>query len=1086
MELFDLDDYENIEEKKNPPEKEEEKKEETEEEEEEEEEKEPQNIKKKETNEENKTESPIEKPQDKNDIKVIEQKEEKIQNIQKEEKPISKMEKNSQIKKSQIEYAIEDKIPISQYEKIQNLAIKYPFELDDFQKRGIIRVENHENVLICAHTSSGKTLVAEYAIAKTKQLKKRIIYTSPIKALSNQKFRDFKLLFNDVGIITGDVSINQDAQCIIMTTEILQNWLYKENDKLKSVDYIIFDEVHYINDQERGHVWEEILILLPSNIGLVMLSATIPNYFDFARWIGRIKGITIYIEITYKRVVPLEHKIYINNKNIFIFKTGDDKILEDNIHSALKAIKDEGNNFNMKKNKPQGKKERQQRLDKLFNQIKSYNSFLLKRQLEEFNNKKPNSTNSITRTHLKIEEIVSYINKHDLTPCVMFTFSIKKIDEYAKMLSQNTYINQNESERIIKFFNKSIKSKLSESDQKIGQIQFLKKLLPSGIGVHHSGLLPILKEIVEILYSKGLIKILFATTSFSIGLNMPTKTVVFTDITKFNEGKSEILSSSEYLQMCGRAGRRGHDDKGHVFLMLGDKYNIPTKDSIVQMCKGSGTSVSSKFRLSYKTIICFLFRNIKNIVTFFKESYIENSTYISMPLIRKNIEEGEKKLNQCEKIDCMYDIESIGDYYECNFNLEKIRGKLFGFNYINDLLKNNGRLIKINSKVDLKDIFVFVVHYYTEFDGEIWCISVNNDKKKVIEYENKNIKKGEFNKTGVINGKFYEYFTVEIEEIVDIYDYILKNSKNYKYIKDEDEFDFYQQKDLENVLNELIEINDDKVKVCNYLKISRNDLKINELLNGKNKNQTLLITNQCHNCPLREKHIKQYGNMKKIKEELKKNKDKLSEENLKCFGEFNSRLNVLKKLNYVNEENQLEIKGKAAKEITSADCIIVSELLLSNIIDKLSIDELIAFLSCFIGNKNSIDFTDPEISETFTDAINDFKLIYDNVIEIEKKENFEENTYNRRISFGLSKPIKSWMLGKHFYEILDECDMDEGKIYSMINRLCTFFDSLCEFYKVLGNTTLGEKFVNAKNVLLREIMTCQSLYLDEDLNIDNI
>ncbi len=1099
MDLLDLDDYEDKEEKKIPPEKEEEKKEENKsenEEEENEKEIESQNTKNEEIKLENKTESTEQNINDKNDTKELEKKEEKTEKTEKTEKKTEKIEKEKEpiiekekkpIKKTdQIEYAIEDRISISEYEKIENLAIKYPFELDDFQKRGIIRVENHENVLICAHTSSGKTLVAEYAIAKTKQLKKRIIYTSPIKALSNQKFRDFKLIFSDVGIITGDVSINQDAQCIIMTTEILQNWLYKGNDKLSSVNYIIFDEVHYINDQERGHVWEEILILLPSNIRLVMLSATIPNYFDFAKWIGRIKGMTIYIEITYKRVVPLEHKIYINNKNVFIFKTGDDKILEDNIYKALKGIKDEGNNFNMKKNKPQGKKERQQRLDKLFNQIKSYNSFLMKRQLDEFNNKNPNSSNSITRTHLKIEEIVNYINKQNLTPCVMFTFSIKKIDEYAKMLSQNTYINPNESQRIIKFFDKSIKSKLSESDQKIGQIQFLKKLLPSGIGVHHSGLLPILKEIVEILYSKGLIKILFATTSFSIGLNMPTKTVVFTDISKFNEGKSEILSSSEYLQMCGRAGRRGNDDKGHVFLMLGDKYTIPTKDNIVNMCKGSGTSVSSKFRLSYKTIICFLFRKIKDIVSFFKESYIENSTFISMPLIRKKIEDGEKKLNQCQKIDCMYDIESIGDYYECNFNLEKIRSKLFEFNYINDLLKNNGRLIKINSKVDLKDIFVFVVHYYTEFDGEIWCISVNNDKKKVIEYENKNIKDGKFNKFGVINGKFYEYFTVQIEEIVDIYDYILSNSKNYKYIKDEEDFDFYQQKDLENVLNELLEINDDKVKVCNYLKISRNDLQINELINGKNNNQTLLITNQCHNCPLREKHIKQYENIKKIKEELKKNKDKLSEENLKCFGEFNSRLKVLKKLNFVNEENQLEIKGKAAKEITSADCIIVSELLLSNIIDKLSIDELIAFLSCFIGNNNSIDFTDPEISENFTNAIKDFKLIYDNVVEIEKKENFEENTYNRRISFALSKPIQSWMLGKHFYEILDECDMDEGKIYSMINRLCTFFDSLCEFYKVLGNTTLGEKFVNAKNVLLREIMTCQSLYLDDDLDIDNI
>ena len=182
----------------------------------------------------------------------------------------------------------------------------------------------------------------------------------------------------------------------------------------------------------------------------------------------------------------------------------------------------------------------------------------------------------------------------------------------------------------------------------------------------------------------------------------------------------------------------------------------------------------------------------------------------------------------------------------------------------------------------------------------------------------------------------------------------------------------------------------------------------------------------------------------------------------------------------------MELKGKAAKEITSADCIIVTELLLSNIIDKLTIDELIAFLSSFIINQNIIDFEDPDISENFTNAINDFKKIYDNLIEIEKNENFEENTYNRRIGFYLAKPIQSWMLGKHFNEILNECEMEEGKIFSMINRMVTFFDSICEFYKVLGNTTLGEKFVNAKSILLREIMTCQSLYLDDDLDIDHI
>ena len=271
-----------------------------------------------------------------------------------------KLNKNVETKKKDIIYAIEDKIDIKKYNEI-NLAMKFPFELDDFQKRGIIRVENHENVLVCAHTSSGKTIVAEYGIAVTRRNKKRIIYTAPIKALSNQKYRDFKEKFDDVGVVTGDVSINPDAQCLIMTTEILQNMLYKQSEKLKNVDYIIFDEVHYINDTERGHVWEEILILLPNSIGLVMLSATIPNYFDFAKWIGSIKEKTIYIEITYKRVVPLEHNIYINNKKIITFKTSDDKVWENKIIEGIKLADEENKKIMSIVSKPQGKKERKQR-----------------------------------------------------------------------------------------------------------------------------------------------------------------------------------------------------------------------------------------------------------------------------------------------------------------------------------------------------------------------------------------------------------------------------------------------------------------------------------------------------------------------------------------------------------------------------------------------------------------------------------------------------------------------------------------------------------------------------------------------------
>ena len=180
------------------------------------------------------------------EIKKEEQKEK--EEIKEKEEPKENKEKKEEIKKEVI-YAKKDEIDVKKYLEL-DLAMKFPFELDDFQKRGIIRVQNHQNVLVCAHTSSGKTVVAEYGIAMTRRNKKRIIYTSPIKALSNQKYRDFKEKFDDVGIITGDVSINPDAQCIIMTTEILQNWLYKQSEKLRQVDYVIFDEVHYINDTE--------------------------------------------------------------------------------------------------------------------------------------------------------------------------------------------------------------------------------------------------------------------------------------------------------------------------------------------------------------------------------------------------------------------------------------------------------------------------------------------------------------------------------------------------------------------------------------------------------------------------------------------------------------------------------------------------------------------------------------------------------------------------------------------------------------------------------------------------------------------
>ena len=1047
-----------------------------------------------------------EEKQEKEELKNVQEKAEKQEIKEDQKKPEEINIKKEEPIKKEIIFAKKDNIDLKKYDEIKNLAMKFPFELDDFQKRGIIRVQNHENVLVCAHTSSGKTVVAEYGIALTKMNKKRIIYTSPIKALSNQKYRDFKEKFDDVGVITGDVSINPDAQCIIMTTEILQNWLYKQSEKLRQVEYVIFDEVHYINDTERGHVWEEILILLPQNIGLIMLSATIPNYLEFAKWIGSIKKATVYIEITYKRVVPLEHNIYVNTKNVFKFlntSENNGKANQDIIYKAFNCAKDEYNKIYKKQREPKSKKQKEQRQQRLIDQMKTFQKFLNKRQQDEFNEVySKDNMNVITQKHFKIEEISNYLQKENLFPAVMFTFSIKKIEEYAKMISKTQYNTQIESTKIISFFDKCIK-KLNDYDRKIGQVQELRQLLPTGVGVHHSGLLPILKEIVEILYSKGLIKILFATTSFSIGLNMPTRTVIFTDITKFNNGKKGLLSSSEYLQMCGRAGRRGKDDKGNIYIILDDKLCQIEPSSVFNMASKEGTSVESQFRLSYKVIINFFYKNIKNIVQFFKESYIENSTFISMPKIRKNIEELSVIVNEMKGIECeKNDIETMSEYYNVTANLKEIRNKLFGNDYIKELLKDKGRIILYNSKKQMRNIYLLVVNHYTDYDGEIWCLSVNGDQNEVMKYKNSKESKekknqGPYARKGIKNEKYFSYFSIYYEDIVDICDFKLKclskkKSNLNEVIQDDDGFDFYLSQNLNIILDELLSINTDlesnksDIKIINYSKISKNDFDVSKIIKIKEEYSSKQIKNLCHNCKLRKTHYDEYETNKEIIDKLEMNKKKISEDNLRYFKEFQVRIEILKNMGYIDEENNLTLKGKAAREITCCDCLIVTELLFSNILNKLSISEITAFLSCFILNSNEIKFEDPEISEEFTKAIEELKKINKNIKEKENEKTFEESSYNRKIDFSIAPTIKSWMEGKHFSEILEECELEEGKVYSIINRLSGFFDSIVEFYNVLGNKTEGEKYINAKNILLRDVLVCKSLYLQDDLNLNEL
>eukprot|EP01147_Barroeca_monosierra_P001045 gene1045-4279_t len=493
--------------------------------------------------------------------------------------------------------------------QVPHPAMTYPFELDDFQKQAIICMERHESVFVAAHTSAGKTVVAEYAIAMSKQHMTRCIYTSPIKALSNQKFRDLWTQFEDVGLLTGDVQIRPNASCLIMTTEILRSMLYRGADLIRDVEWVIFDEVHYINNPERGVVWEETIIMLPKHVKVIMLSATVPNTFDFADWVGRTRRQRVYVISTPRRPVPLAHYLYVpgnssNNSDLWQVVDPSGRFLQKNYYEAVQAQK---------------------------NSTKSQHTNLYGPK-RNFNFKDDRSTYTAFVRHLL---------KKNLTPCVVFTFSKDRCDKNARHVKNNKLTTANEEKRINTIFHRSI-SILSGSDRDLPQIRRVHMLVLNGVGVHHAGLLPIMKELIEILFSQGLIKVLFATETFAMGVNMPAKCVAFDSTTKFDSQQRRDLQPGEYIQMAGRAGRRGLDTTGTVIIIC--KRDVPEGGNLRHMILGQPTTLTSRFRLTYNMILNLLRVEGLKVEDMMRSSFSEAALQRECCGQEQELEQGQAKL----------------------------------------------------------------------------------------------------------------------------------------------------------------------------------------------------------------------------------------------------------------------------------------------------------------------------------------------------------------------------------------------------------------------------------------------------------
>ena len=455
--------------------------------------------------------------------------------------------------------------------------LKYKFEFDSFQKCAISCVHNHDSVLVSAHTSAGKTVIAKYAIASALKHNQRVIYTSPIKALSNQKFKEFVDEFDPdsekglVGLETGDVVINHSAPILVMTTEILRMMLFTGDSMIREVAWVIYDEVHYMKDPNRGVVWEESIIMLPDAIRFVFLSATIPNAREFSEWIAKTHKQICHVVYTEHRPVPLHYYLSpLGQAKNFKVRDADGEINDQAFNTACSLVK-------IQKEKA-----------KTFGSITVKNSTVSKPKV---------SKKSIAQHTCNI---VKHLYDSKLDPMIVFVFSRKDCDKMYEHLGDKNFLRPEEVKLVQEVFKNAMMQIQDPEDKNLPQIQAIHDLVIRGIGVHHGGLMPILKEIVELLFQYQLIKVLFATETFAMGLNMPAKSVIFNSLLKWDGNKLRLITTSEFIQMAGRAGRRNQDNFGEVVLnYAGD----PSPADLRGLMVSAAQPLNSEFRITNNMIL---------------------------------------------------------------------------------------------------------------------------------------------------------------------------------------------------------------------------------------------------------------------------------------------------------------------------------------------------------------------------------------------------------------------------------------------------------------------------------------------------
>ncbi|CAJ0761698.1 19731_t:CDS:10 [Entrophospora sp. SA101] len=767
-------------------------------------------------------------------------------------------------------------------ELIPELAYKYEFELDPFQKQAVYHLESGNSVFVAAHTSAGKTAVAE------------------------------------------------------------------GSDLIRDVEFVIFDEVHYVNDSERGVVWEEVIIMLPGHVKFVLLSATVPNTKEFADWIG-----------TLKRPVPLEHFLYAK-KQIYKIVNADRRFLKEGYKLANEAL---------------------------------------------------------TKKDKEVKTKVSTRGGHG----------------------------------------SSSRGGKGKTDKELPQILRMRDLLSRGIAVHHGGLLPVIKEMVEILFSKGLVKVLFATETFAMGVNMPTKTVVFSGIRKHDGKEFRQLIPGEYIQMSGRAGRRSFDKTGTVIIVpSGNEF--PSESQLNAMILGTPTKLKSQFRLTYNMILNLLRVESFEVEDMIKRSFSENTSQKTLPDKEREFAEREKILKATKTLECTICNHDIKEFYNISANILDLNRKIIT-KLADTKALSQGRIIVVNN-IAYGNVFAVILNPSFEVLMLLDKSSkdtINSKKSTIIPITNITIPDQ--------SSYTYDRQFISITNIITVTKFTIK-------------FDDLTDvtKLAQQLLRHALDMKKTGILENDWSKIRTFEFQLN--LKEKVRLMNKIYSFQCIKCPELNEHYGLIHETMSLEKNLNELLHTITGKNLELMPEYEQRIEVLKYLKYIDEKTSVvQLRGQVACKINTADELLVTELIFGNVLKESEYDpaEIVALLSCLVFQEKNA--SEPTLTPNLEKGVAEIKKVAKYVGEVQrnKEVDIQVGDYVETIKFGLVEVVYEWARGMPFKDIMGLTDVMEGSIVRCITRLDETCSEIKSAAQLMGNIELCTKMDKARSLIKRDIVFATSL-----------